>query len=296
MIKKVILDTDPAIGYTFKDVDDALALLHLIAHPQEIELLGVTTVFGNASGGRTYRKAIEILEVIDRRDIPVYKGASLPWRRGEGTEASTFLAETIDSLPGEITLLAIGPLTNIATALLKDGGFIQKLERLVVLGGIMPEGKKIRFMNPFDLNFFADPPSAHIVMSSEGDMTLIPVTLCHKVVFTEKELSRLEDMDNQLSRYLLPSIESWFKLNLKTPFLPWKGGFIPWDVIATSVIVIPDAFSDMEMIHLDVKPRGLARGRVFPDISRQVPPTQVPTDVDSEAVLRSLLDSLESFD
>lgn len=296
MAKKVILDTDPAIGYAFKDVDDALALLHLVAHPQEIDLLGVTTVFGNASGKRTFRKALEILEVIDRRDIPAYKGASLPWRRGEGTEASTFLTETIDSLPGEVTLLAIGPLTNIATALLKNDGFVEKLERLVILGGIMPEGKRIRFMNPFDLNFFADPPSAHIVMSSEGDKTLIPVTLCHKVVFTARELSRLEDMDNRLSRYLLPSIEPWFKLNLKIPFLPWRGGFVPWDVIATSVIVIPEAFSDMEMMQLDVKPRGLARGRVFPDISRQVPPTQVPTDVDSEAVLRSLLDSLGSFD
>jgi inosine-uridine nucleoside N-ribohydrolase len=103
-------------------------------------------------------------------------------------------------------------------------------------------------------------------------------------------------MGTRLSRYLLPSIEPWFKLNLKIPFLPWKGGFVPWDVVATSVVVIPEAFSDLEMMHLDVKPLGLARGRVFPDISRQVPPTQVPTDVDSEAVLRSLLDCLESLD
>lgn len=78
MASKVILDTDPAIGYAFRDVDDALALLHLIAHPREVELIGVTTVFGNASGGRAYRKALEVLEVIGHRDIPVYRGASLP--------------------------------------------------------------------------------------------------------------------------------------------------------------------------------------------------------------------------
>ena len=151
-------------------------------------------------------------------------------------------------------------------------------------------------MNPFDLNFFSDPPSAHIVLSSEGDKTLIPVTLCQKVVFTAKELSRLEDLENRLSRYLMPNIEPWFKLNLRIPFLPWRGGFVPWDVIATSVVVVPDALSDMETLHLDVKPRGLARGRVFKDISRRVPPIRVPADVDAEMVLKSLLDSLGSFD
>lgn len=65
-------------------------------------------------------------------------------------------------------MLAIGPLTNIATAFLGDAAFVRKLERLVILGGIMPGGGRTGLMNPFDLNFFADPPSAHMVLSSEG--------------------------------------------------------------------------------------------------------------------------------
>lgn len=115
------------------------------------------------------------------------------------------------------------------------------------------------------------------------------------MVFTAAELSRLQDMNTHLSRYLIPGIKSWFELNRRVPFLPWKGGFIPWDVLATSLVIIPEAFSDMQVMHLDVKPRGPARGRVFVDRSGNTPSTHVPKDVDPERVLESLLDSLGSF-
>jgi purine nucleosidase len=296
MGKKVILDTDISIGHLFRDVDDGLALLHLLAHPHEVELLGVTTTFGNASIKKTYPKAKELLHTVGRDDVPVFKGASASWKRKEKTEASDFLMETVCSLPGEVILLTIGPVTNVVTAIVNDPSFTENLKELIILGGEMLEEGKLVSPIPLELNFFFDAPSARILLRSAGNKTLIDTGLCHKVVFTRKELSILENQNSRLSRYLVPKVRHWLEVNRHVPFLPWKDGFIPWDVLATAMVIDPQLFSKTETLYLDVRPRGWARGRVFTDISRQVPPTRVPADVDAEMVLKSLLDSLGSFD
>lgn len=296
MAVKVILDTDISIGHLFRDVDDGLALLHLLAHPQEVELLGVTTTFGNASIKKTYTKAKELLHVVGRDDIPVFRGASASWRREEETEASRFLLDTVRSLPGKVTILTIGPVTNVATAIIKNPGFTENLKELIILGGEMLEEGRLVSPIPLEINFFFDAPSARILLRSAGNKTLIDTGLCRKVVFTRKELSVLESQNSRLSEYLVPRVRHWLELNRYVPFFPWKDGFIPWDVLASAMVIDPQLFSKTETMHLDVRPRGWARGRVFVDESRRVPPTHVPTGVDPRAVLESLLDSLGSFD
>ncbi len=152
MTEKLIIDTDPGI-------DDALAIACAFADPKA-EVMALTTVFGNASIDDTTENALRILEVYDR-DIPVYRGAhrplTMPLRehpsfvhgeRGLGGAVQPKAAKTTEQLsatqylvnaanqhPGEITIVALGPLTNLALALALDPTIGHKIKRVVSMGG-----------------------------------------------------------------------------------------------------------------------------------------------------------------
>src|SRR5262249_35109029 len=109
----VVIDTDPAIGYAGRDVDDGLAILALLADPA-VEVLGLTITFGNVSLQRGVRKAREIVARAGRKDLPVLAGAQGPFDLDRDTEATAFLREVARQRPGEVRVLAIGPVTNVA--------------------------------------------------------------------------------------------------------------------------------------------------------------------------------------
>ncbi|WP_051736338.1 nucleoside hydrolase [Amycolatopsis rifamycinica] len=164
---RIILDTDPGNGVPGADIDDALALALALRSP-EIELEAITVVAGNVPVDRGVQSALETLEAADVTDVPVHRGAERPlvedpaaWRaeldgrRAERTAqrlwqnlpfqptrltshptpAAQALVQRVNERPGEITVVAIGPLTNIATAMALDPGWAGKLARLVVMGG-----------------------------------------------------------------------------------------------------------------------------------------------------------------
>jgi purine nucleosidase len=195
-MKRIIIDTDPG-------VDDAHAIMMALAHPQA-NVEAITAVAGNVSLARTVANACTILDVLDTQ-VPVYAGCAGALvvsaedasyvhgedglgnsgyppspRQVEAEHASLALARLANESPGELTLVAIGPLTNVAVALKLDPGLPQKLRQLVVMGGaIHARGNTSNL--PAEFNIFADPEAAHVVFESWPEFTLCSweTTLAH---------------------------------------------------------------------------------------------------------------------
>src|SRR5690242_15647099 len=157
---KVIFDTD----FSVPPQDDGMALALALKSP-ELQILGVTTVAGNDTMQRATSDALRELEIAGRTDIPVYRGANRPWmheksewattvhgkwwsdeppptppggfakRKPENESAMEYIIRTVNANPGQITIIAIGPLTNIAMAIRQEPGFAQKVRSLAIMGG-----------------------------------------------------------------------------------------------------------------------------------------------------------------
>ncbi len=180
-MQKVIIDTDPG-------VDDAIAILLALAAKDEIELIGITTVSGNVGLHYTTPNACKILTVAGRTDIPVYKGCAEPLQKTvftaeevhgndglggiglpdvekqpEEEHAVEFLVRKARELKGELVLVPIGPLTNIAKAIQKDPEFVKNIKEVVIMGGAEFKGN----VTPTaEFNFWGDPEAAKIVFKS----------------------------------------------------------------------------------------------------------------------------------
>ncbi len=295
MRQKIIIDTDPAIGYPFRDVDDALAIIYLLAFPDEIECLGITAVHGNASVNKTYRKAQEILRMAGREDIPVFLGAKSRVSLGQETFASTFLKEMARAYPGEVTVLTIGPLTNIATAGIGDTDFFQNLNRIVMMGGTFKRGIGIPPLSPFEFNFFKDPIASEVVLGAPCKKFLISADLCQQVIFTEDELNGLCGISNRIAGYLSLRIRPWFDLNRRMPFLPWKEGFVPWDLVAAVFIRKPEIFSQEKRKRLRLLRGVFYTGALVEAPERECPPVSTFDRVDPRVVIEEFLESVRSF-
>lgn len=185
---RIILDTDPGI-------DDALALFLALASP-EIQLEAITTVSGNVHVDITTRNALALLELAGRSDIPVARGSDRPLVRqtviadyvhgGNGLgevmlpepqtqpiamHAVDVIVEQILSAPGAITLIAIGPLTNVALAVRREPRIIQSVREVVIMGGALRVPGNVTPCAEF--NIYADPHAAHIVLHAGWPIRLV---------------------------------------------------------------------------------------------------------------------------
>ena len=261
MPARVIIDTDPAIGGVFRDVDDALAMMYLLARPGEFDVLGVTPVHGNASLAVTARHAHDVLRAAGREEIPVRPGAAGREELGKPTPATRFLIEQVRLHPGEVTILAIGPLTNVASALVLDERLPTYIRSIVVMGGSLDAGMGIPFLSPLEFNFLKDARAADIVLSAQCEKVVLTSDLCQQVVFGRRELDALAGMDSYQASWLARRIAPWFALNNLMPGLPWRGGFVPWDVIAAVWINRPDLF-ECEEAYLRLRPARFMTGAI----------------------------------
>lgn len=189
---KLIIDTDPG-------VDDAMAFFYAHGH-KDINLIALTTVFGNVTTEDATRNALW-LSAFSGADCPVYAGAGKPLRippnkpsdyvhgpHGFGTfeigpletraadeTAAAFLVRAARQMPGEITVCAIGPLTNIARAIEKDPDFVSNLAQLVIMGGSLDAGGNVT--EYAEANFWNDPHAADIVVNAPGNGRIVIVGL-----------------------------------------------------------------------------------------------------------------------
>jgi purine nucleosidase len=205
--KKIIIDTDPG-------QDDAVAILLALASP-ELDVLGITCVAGNVELELTTLNACKICELAERPETKVFAGATKPLSRSlitaknvhgrtglDGAElpkpkmkisnvqAVDFLIDTLlASSSQEITLCALGPLTNLALALKKEPKIKSKIDQIVLMGGGFFEGGNITPAAEF--NIFVDPESAAIVIGSGVKIVMMPLDVTHKVLATKSFIEQV---------------------------------------------------------------------------------------------------------
>jgi purine nucleosidase len=206
--RKLIIDCDPG-------VDDAVALFLAFAAPQELELLGITTVAGNVGPGLTARNARIIRQMAQREDVPVFAGCQRPMVRapieaghfhgesGLGTlpvfepvaplaagHAVEFIIGTLRAaVPGSVSIAVTGPLTNLAMALVLDPGIARRIGAIAIMGGARSEGGNITASAEY--NIYADPHAAHVVFSSGCAITVLGLDATHQVRSTAVRVARL---------------------------------------------------------------------------------------------------------
>jgi len=302
--RKVILDMDPGI-------DDALALILALCSP-EIQVLGVTTVAGNVPIEITSANARRVLEYLDVWDIPVVMGAAEPLERplvhaanyhgpdglGKSSlpsprltlypmEAWDFLAQSISDAPGEITLVATGPLTNVANALQRDPRLSGYLARLVLMGGaygLTPYGEGNR--TPFaEFNIWQDPEAAHIVFSSGVDILAVglDVSMDPATCLSSQHLERIKTGGTPAAHLTAQLVEYGAKR---------EGCCKMHDPLALSVLLDPSLFdfvsAPVEVVTGNGWDRGITRIRPV-EKAGDIPLVHVAAGVDGPRFLNLFL-------
>lgn len=253
--KKIIIDTDPGI-------DDAMAIVFL-SKIKEIEIEGITTVDGNVNLEHTTENACFIRELINRKDIKIYKGESHPiyiqtedggdvhGKNGlggcdykpqelsvENKTAVDFLIHSVKNNPKEITILTLGPLTNIAKAVQKDSKFVENVKELVIMGGAENGGN---FTPEAEFNFAHDPHAADIVLKAGfKSIVMIGLDVTRKVVSSPNERELMKQ---------IPTDEAQFIYNITRSYMDfWFNrdrtvGFQLCDPMAAMYLVKPEIFT-----------------------------------------------------
>jgi len=192
---KTLLDTD--LG-TFSD--DILALLFLLKHP-EIELKGITIVGEDKEIGADFTK--QMLKSAGKQ-APVYTGAKVP-KESADNKAADFLVNEITSHKGEYNLVAIGQLTNVASALTKEPNLLAYLNSTYIMGGALYRSYELDSYTP-EYNFAKDPKAAEKVVCAKGSKILVPLDVTMNAVVKEAELKKLKEL-GELERKSLELID-----------------------------------------------------------------------------------------
>jgi inosine-uridine nucleoside N-ribohydrolase len=226
---RVIFDTDFAVP----PQDDGMALI-LALHSPEIDILGITTVAGNFSMERATSDVLRVLEIDQRTDIPVYRGANMPlvheksdyatrvwgewWsdeppppppggfatKQAEAIGAAEFMVQTVKANPGEITIVAIGPLTNVAMAIRQAPDIAANVKQIVIMGGaiaLLPDGQGNVTPNA-EFNFWVDPEAARAVLRSGIPVVLSPLNVSRKTGLTKEWYERMVATDTPITRLI----------------------------------------------------------------------------------------------
>ena len=207
----IIFDTDPG-------VDDAFALLYALNHPN-INVLGITTVFGNVPVERSTKNALILTEMVNKGTF-VYQGANKPLERNVSNypsfihghdglgdtnhpqskfnasklDAAQFIINEINENSGNINLVAVGPLTNIANAIKQDPSIINKVNSIFIMGGSWLAGGNITPVA--EANIYNDPEAAEIVFKSGLPIIMVGLDVTHKVFLSQKDIDKLSSLNN----------------------------------------------------------------------------------------------------
>jgi purine nucleosidase len=260
MARRVIFDTDPG-------QDDAVAILAALASP-ELDVLGIVTVAGNIPLHHTTRNALRLVELAGRSEVPVHAGCDRPMRRRLVTaehvhgptgldgpdwpEVTTrvgaahgvdVLIETVRTNPEKsVTILALGPLTNVAMALVKAPDIAVRLEGIVLMGGAYFEVGNITPAAEF--NIFVDPEAAAIVFGAGVPLTVLPLDVTHQMRSTPERIEAFRGLGNKAGAAVAQMLSFSEGFDLKK--YGWDGAPLH-DPCVTAFLLQPEIFEGRQI-------------------------------------------------
>ncbi|MBD0334805.1 MAG: nucleoside hydrolase [Cyanobacteria bacterium Co-bin13] len=303
----LIIDCDPG-------VDDAIALLLALASPEDLNLLGITTVAGNVPLSLTQQNALKICELAGRPELPVFAGCPRPLLRPlltaehvhgtTGLEGVTFpnpsraiqpqhgvafLIERLTQTQQPITLATLGPLTNIAVALIQEPAIAHQIDRIVVMGGAITQGN----VTPAaEFNIYVDPQAAQVVFEAGLDLTLISLDVTHQVLTTPERLDQIRALNTPVSAAAASLLAYYGTADAERYGLP---GAPLHDPCVIAYLLAPHLFSG-RALRVDIEVNScLTLGQTLVDrwqSTGQPPNAQVIEQVDADGVYDLLINRL----
>ncbi|KAM2638573.1 hypothetical protein EV2_026599 [Malus domestica] len=313
--KKIIIDTDPGI-------DDAMAIFVALQSP-EVQVIGLTTIYGNVYTTLATRNALHLLEVAGRIDIPVAEGShvtitkgtklriadfvhgadglgnqNFPPPKGKPIEqsAAAFLVEQASLYPGKVTVVALGPLTNIALATQLDPEFAKNIGQIILLGGAFAVNGNV---NPAaEANIFGDPDAADMVFTCGADILAMGINVTHQVVLTDADREKLAMSNGKFAQYLCKILDVYFSYHHDA--YSTKGVYLH-DPAVVVAAVDPSLFTYTEGV-VRVQTNSITRGltilynkqKRFGEVTEwcDKPTVKVAVTVDAHTVVKLVMERL----
>ena len=279
MPTKIIIDTDPG-------QDDAVAILLALASPEEIEVMGITAVAGNVGLAQNARNALKIIELSGRNEVPVMAGCPGPMRRPLVTAEHVhgqsgldgpdlpepkkrldprhgvdFIVDTLRAEPeGTVTLVALGPLTNVALALIKAPDIVARVRQIVLMGGAYFEVGNITPAAEF--NIYVDPEAADVVFRAGIPLVMAPLDLTHAILSTRPRIDALRALGNRAGAAVADMLS--FSEGFDLSKYGWEGAPLH-DPCTIAYLLRPDLFSGRQInVSIEVESE-LTRGMTVAD-------------------------------
>lgn len=293
--RKIILDCDP--GH-----DDAIAIMLAARHPA-IDLLGITIVAGNQTLNKTLVNGLNVCQKLDI-NVPIHAGMPKPImreqivadnihgesgldgpkfsplvRKAESKHAIQYIIDTLMNSDGDITLVPVGPLTNIAVAMRMQPAILPKIREIVLMGGAYGTGN---FTPSAEFNIYADPEAARVVFTSGVPLVMMGLDLTNQTTCTADVISRMKKVGGPAGE-LFSDIMSF---TLKTQYENYglAGGPVH-DATCIGYLINPDAFKMQDMyVEIDVN-NGPCYGRTVCDelgVTGKQPNTKVGMTIDTK--------------
>jgi len=274
---KILIDTDPGI-------DDAMAIFFALASP-ELDVVGLTTVFGNAHTDTCTTNALRLLDIAGRPDIPVAHGASrplaMPYRGpadfvhgtdGQGDvflppstrtpvpeHAAQFIIDTVMAAPGEITVVLLGPFTNMALAMLMRPDLTTMVREIVVMGGAAFTSGNASPAS--EANVLNDPEAADIVFGADCPITMAGLDVTHRITMTTDDLARFGTIAGPRAAHLAAIVPYYAEFYRQRSGID---GIFVHDSTTISYLLAPHLFTWRELpIRVDTG-HSVCRGRTLP--------------------------------
>ena len=308
MPRKILIDADPGI-------DDSLAILAALRSP-ELEVVGLTTVFGNTDVDSCALNGLRLVELEGNDHIPVAKGCAqalfipteelgthvhgldgmgntnppLPHGWLDDRHAAEFIIDTVKAHPGEITLVPLGPLTNIGLAVRLEPKIVSQVKEVVLMGGAAYVPGNISPVA--EANIYHDPHAAEIVFSAGWPVSMVGLDVTTRTRMTPAYLERLYAAGNPAVK-LLERIHPCYKAYFDKHY-NMRGTIHTHDPSTISYLLAPHLYQ-VEKVPVHVETEGKCAGQTVPDRHAQWggrAPVNVLVDVDEPAVLQLFFELL----
>ncbi|HEX6922402.1 MAG TPA: nucleoside hydrolase [Bacillales bacterium] len=305
-MKNVILDVDTG-------VDDALAIAYAV-HSPELNILGITTSFGNTTVSEATQNTLKLLEVLGIHDVPVIPGiaqrfigaeprektiwihgengigeAELPQatRKLDDRLAHDFIISTVRDHPHDVTILATASQANLAMAIEKDPEIVSQIDEVIVMGGAVTVAGNI---TPYaEANIYTDPEAAQFTFQSGVPLTMVGLDVTMKTLLERQVLTEWREKNTELSRVLADACDFYMNAYEKTN--PDLNGCALHDPLTVAVAIDPSFVKTVAM-NIDVRTDGEKAGQTFGSSESEKANVNVCLEVDAPRFLSHFLERI----